>query len=97
MALPTDPSLERFAVGLMSGTSADGIDAALVRIEGAGVEASITLLASDTLRYSPSVRQRLQGCMGPDAGNVRELTLLDAYMGELFAHAVLHVCKKGGA
>lgn len=94
MALPTDPSLERFAVGLMSGTSVDGIDAALVRIEGTGIEASVTLLASDTLRYSPSVRQRILASMGPETGRTRELALLDAYMGELFGHAVLHVCKK---
>ncbi len=94
MALPIDPNMERLAVGLMSGTSVDGIDAALVRIEGAGTEASVTLLANDTLRYSPSVRQRILACMGPEAGNARELTLLDAYMGELFAHAVLRLCQK---
>ncbi len=96
MASPENPNAERLAVGLMSGTSADGIDAALVRIEGMGAEVSVTLLANDTLRYTPSVRQRLRGCMGPEAGNVREMTLLDAYMGELFAHAVMHICKKGG-
>jgi anhydro-N-acetylmuramic acid kinase len=85
---------ERIVAGLMSGTSADGVDAALVRIEGEGLDASLTLLAHDTLKYSPSVRQRILSCMGPSSGNARELALLDAYVGELFAHALLHICKK---
>lgn len=94
MALPTDPSRERLAAGLMSGTSADGIDAALVRIEGEGTDAAVTLVAHDALTYSASVRQRILACMGPAAGNAKELTLLDAYLGELFAHALKHLCSK---
>ena len=96
MALPTDPSKERLVAGLMSGTSTDGVDVALVRIEGAGTDAVITLVASDTLKFTPAVRQRIQSCMGPTSGNAKDLTLLDAYVGELFAHALLHLCKKAG-
>ncbi len=96
MALPTDPSQPRLVAGLMSGTSADGVDAALVRIEGTGPEAAFTLVAHDTLKYTPSVRQRILACMGPGAGNAREITLLDGYVGELFAHTLLHLLKKAG-
>jgi anhydro-N-acetylmuramic acid kinase len=87
---------ERLAVGLMSGTSADGIDVALVKIEGGGIDAVITLIAHDTLHYSAQVRARILACQGPRAGTLLEITLLDAYLGELFAHAVLHICKKAG-
>jgi anhydro-N-acetylmuramic acid kinase len=85
---------ERTLVGLMSGTSADGVDAALVKIQGQGVDASISLVAFDSLRYSQAVRSAILGCQGPGAGANRHVTLLDAYLGELFAHAALHICKK---
>ena len=96
MALPTDPNKPRLVAGLMSGTSADGVDAALVRIEGSGPEAALTLVAHDTLKYTPSVRQRILSCMGSAAGTARDVTLLDGYIGELFAHTLLHLCKKSG-
>ena len=87
---------ERVVVGLMSGTSADGIDAVLVKIAGDGEESEISLAAYDTLRYSPGVRSRILSCQGARGGANRETTLLDAYLGELFAHAVIHICKKAG-
>lgn len=87
---------ERTLIGLMSGTSADGVDAALVKIQGQGVDAAIALVAFDTLRFSQSVRSAILACQGPGAGSNRHVTLLDAYLGELFAHAALHICKKAG-
>jgi len=96
MAVLADPSEEHLLVGLMSGTSADGIDAALVRIQGAGADASLSLVAHDTLTFSPAVRSLIQSCQGARGGGLRETVLLDSYLGELFAHAALHICKKAG-
>lgn len=96
MLTETEQKSERLAVGLMSGTSADGVDVALVKIEGGGIDAVLTLISHDTLHYSPQVRSRILACQGARAGNAREITLLDSYLGELFSHAVLHICKKAG-
>ena len=96
MGADFDPSKERLVAGLMSGTSADGVDVALVRIDGSGVNVSVSLVAHDVLKFSTAVRQRIQSCQGAAAGSARDITLLDAYVGELFAHALLHLCKKAG-
>ncbi len=43
-----------YAVGLMSGTSADGIDAALIEISGPPAQPSVRLLAGQTYPYAPT-------------------------------------------
>ncbi len=85
---------EVMAIGLMSGTSADGIDAALVKVAGAGLDTQLELVAFDVLRFSPAVRQRLLQAMGPKGAGNMEFCLLSSYLGELFAHACHHISKK---
>ena len=82
------------AIGLMSGTSADGIDVALVKVHGAGLDTQLELQAFDVLRFSPAVRQRLLTAMGPKGAGNMEFCLLSSYLGELFAHACHHIVKK---
>jgi anhydro-N-acetylmuramic acid kinase len=63
-----------WALGLMSGTSMDGIDAALLRTDGRAVLATG---ASTTMAYDPAFRARLRGVLrgrGPVAAVERELT-----------------------
>lgn len=66
------------AIGLMSGTSLDGIDAAIVTSNG---ERILGLGPFATYPYEPSFRDRLRGLLGrmpgaADAGVIRHLTLL---------------------
>ena len=49
---------KRLAVGLMSGTSVDGIDAALVELSGSGDALSVKLLAFKNTPYPPAVREK---------------------------------------
>ena len=85
---------EILAIGLMSGTSADGIDVALVKVRGAGFDTQLELQAFDVLRFSPAVRQRILAAMGSSGPGNKELCLLSSYLGELFAHACHHIAKK---
>lgn len=55
---PTEPIT---AIGLMSGTSMDGIDAAVIRTDGVAVVEPISAL---TVPYSPEFRRELQGVLG---------------------------------
>ncbi len=53
----------RRVAGLMSGTSLDGIDVALVDLTGSGSETSLSLLAARTYPYAPNERERLAALM----------------------------------
>jgi anhydro-N-acetylmuramic acid kinase len=84
----------RLVVGLISGTSMDGIDAALVRISGRATQPRVRPLASATLAYSKTVRQRILRVATGEATTAGEISQLNFLLGELFAEAVLHVCRK---
>ncbi len=79
-------------VGLMSGTSGDGVDAALVEITGKGRSLKAQALASNTLTYPRSLQQRI--LTASVSGTVAEICHLNALLGEWFANAALHVIRK---
>ncbi|MCC7264401.1 MAG: anhydro-N-acetylmuramic acid kinase [Candidatus Latescibacteria bacterium] len=85
----------RRIVGLMSGTSADGIDAALVEVEGAGPGTRIKLLAFQTLPMHDTLRQGVFSLFGP-AATLDELCQLNFALGEAFAQAALEVIRGAG-
>jgi 1,6-anhydro-N-acetylmuramate kinase len=87
---------QRLAVGLMSGTSMDGVDAALIRLGGPPEKPAVRLLAFTSLPYSKKVRGRILRVAtgkGVGAGEVSQLNFL---LGELFAEAALKACRRGG-
>ena len=83
-------------IGLMSGTSVDGIDAAIVEITGHGLEMAVELLAFETFRFPPSVPQRILALCHPDTSRVDDICEMNFYIGHLFAEAVKHLLQKSG-
>jgi anhydro-N-acetylmuramic acid kinase len=74
-------------VGLMSGTSADGVDAAVVDVRGKGHGLTVTLLNHVGRPYSSRLRQRiLQVC---EHGTVGQICHLNVVLGEVFAKTAL--------
>lgn len=73
-------------VGLMSGTSADGVDAALVDIRGTGHRLTIKLIGHYGRSYSPQLRQRILAIA--EHGTVAEVCHLNTLLGEVFAKTV---------
>ena len=86
------PAAPRYAVGLMAGTSLDGIDAALVCIEGAGDAIRIQTLATHYQPYTPDERTGLLRLI--ESGSLADLCAWDAYLGERFAQAAQAVIQK---
>jgi anhydro-N-acetylmuramic acid kinase len=78
-------------IGLMSGTSADGVDAALVEILPARERPAVRLLAFETLPYPAGLRERILAVAS--AGSSAEICHLHAYLGELFAEAARRVAR----
>lgn len=84
------------AVGLMSGTSLDGIDAALVEIEGVDAETSVELKAFETYPLPGPTRERIRAACQPSGADARLLSSLNMELGQLFSDAVGRICDKAG-
>ena len=80
------------AIGLMSGTSLDGIDAALVRFRGERPEAD--LLAFHSTPYGASARDRITAAVVD--GSMRECALLHVWLGHQFAAAAAQLLRAAG-
>ncbi|WP_433941496.1 anhydro-N-acetylmuramic acid kinase [Paenibacillus lautus] len=83
-------------VGLMSGTSLDGIDAAIVRIQGSGLDASVELLHYYSKPYKPELRQRLRDLCSEENSNSAVVCSMNAYLGHQFGAAVLEAVADAG-
>lgn len=84
---------ERSMIGLMSGTSADGVDAVLCRIAGAGEDTRVTTESFVTVPFAPALRARVLGLHDAPAS---ELADVDVLLGECFAQAAHEVCRAAG-
>lgn len=93
-ALWEQPS--RLVVGLMSGTSADGVDAALTRITGFGRNTKVEQLGFFFQPFDEPTRQRILAVCGGDVGGSRELCLLGTHLGKLYAQAVRNLLNQTG-
>lgn len=83
-----------FAVGLMSGTSLDGIDAALVEIENSGIATNVNLIDFLTIPFSKEIKKEIESSLSADRSNAQLICSLNFKLGHLFADAVKKICKK---
>jgi anhydro-N-acetylmuramic acid kinase len=74
--------------GVMSGTSADGIDVALVEVSGRGLKLHFKLLGHEHVPYPRQVRTAILQAMNASRMSVAELARLNFVLGELYAEAV---------
>lgn len=82
---------ERWIIGLMSGTSLDGLDVALCRIGGCGFKTRVALEAFETIPYDAAFKASIRAVFAKKNIDFQELTLLNAEIAERHA-AIVNDC-----
>jgi anhydro-N-acetylmuramic acid kinase len=78
--------------GLMSGTSADGVDAAIIDIRGRDVR----VLAFETYPYRAALRDEVLRLCRPESARLDAICHYNHLLGEVFAEAVVRLCGESG-
>jgi len=80
--------------GIMSGTSADGIDVAVVRIAPGKLRPKLTLLAHDSFRFPAPLRRAILAAMNAASTSTAELARLNWRLGIAYAEAMQATIKR---
>lgn len=87
---------EKKVIGLISGTSADGVDSAIVEIHGFGINTSISLIDFATYPYPSEILQRLLKLFAPSTCSIEEICEMNFILGNFFAQSALNIIEKSG-
>jgi anhydro-N-acetylmuramic acid kinase len=85
---------ERIIIGLMSGTSFDGLDVALCKIKGSGSGTEIELLHFETCRYENDFKRELKSVFSRHDADLERVCVLNAWVGLKQAGLVNDCLKK---
>lgn len=83
-------------VGVMSGTSADGVDAALVRIQGKGPDIHVRPEAWVSKAYPQPLRQTILRVREQNKVSLSELGMLAARVSDVYTETILQLLEKTG-
>jgi anhydro-N-acetylmuramic acid kinase len=81
---------EKIGIGLMSGTSLDGLDIALCRFTGSGLGTRFKLLHFITIPYGDDFKSEVRQVFANKNAGLEKVCLLNEYIGNLHAALVLH-------
>lgn len=84
------------AVGLMSGTSLDGVDTALCEIHGQGTNTDIRLLDFMTYEIEPELKEEIRCVIRNEKPSTDLITSLNFRIGKLFSQAVKEILNSNG-
>jgi len=87
----------RLVVGLMTGTSLDGVDAALVEIVGSGLFTRIKLRQFVSVPFDPAVREELLKVASGKLTSGQTISQLNFLLGILYSEAVFKLCREARA
>lgn len=90
----TAQKTERRIIGLMSGTSLDGLDIALCRISGSGPATNVTLERFLTVPYTEEVKADIRAIFAKQQIDFEQLCLLNPYIGRLHGQMILDALRQ---
>lgn len=84
------------AIGIMSGTSLDGVDVVLCEVAGVDLDTKIEELAFETFPFNNSLDKRLQKIISEKHASLEKICSINFELGEFFADCCLRICSKAG-
>lgn len=78
----------RVIIGLMSGTSLDGLDVALCRFHGNGTATTVELLKFKTVSYPSEIKAELKSISSKPVVELQKVTLINDWLGNYFAKLI---------
>ncbi len=86
----------RNVIGLMSGTSFDGLDVALCEFRGSGITTGITVLHFETVSYDAAFKEEVKSVFSKKLVELEKVTLMNAVIGRYFGELILKCLQKWG-
>ena len=84
----------RLIIGLMSGTSLDGLDIALCEISGTGLETSIRLIAFETIGYEDSFKEEIRSVFSKQTVSLEKVCVLNGWVANIHGRMILQCLEK---
>ncbi|HDM70352.1 MAG TPA: anhydro-N-acetylmuramic acid kinase, partial [Thermotogales bacterium] len=85
---------ERTILGLMSGTSADGLDVALVKLKGGGTDIDLKLITARTYEYDDEFKRKIIELYDPESSRVNDICEMNFLIAKKHAEFVLQFLKE---
>lgn len=85
--------MKKIAVGIMSGTSLDGIDVVISEIEGQSLNTKVNIINAKTYSYSPELLEKIKKCISIDESTVELICSVNFEISIAYSECVKDLCK----
>ncbi|MFY7912428.1 MAG: anhydro-N-acetylmuramic acid kinase [Emticicia sp.] len=85
---------ERLIIGLMSGTSMDGLDVALCKFRGSGGDTEVSIVAFETVGFDEDIKDEIRKVFAKSTIEFQQLCVLNPWIGNLHAEIINDCLKK---
>lgn len=86
--------MKKLAIGLMTGTSLDGVDTVLIELEGTGLETKYKELIFESYEIDENLKNRIKNSCNIEKSNVREICSLNFELAKLYVESIDKILAK---